>query len=144
MASDSWLKIALPAYPVLFTIFGVWLYWGDSPWPLLAPSLAFWGVVVLFYLFSHVYLPNRYPLFVIIGVTVLWVVSAITSHNLGKFVASNQYKGFGSLLSNTDFWFAYVCALVASGAGLGHFFRLEPLIVEQTEKVRGSIQPEAG
>ena len=30
MATESWLKIALPAYPVLFTIFGVWLYWGDN------------------------------------------------------------------------------------------------------------------
>jgi hypothetical protein len=60
MALESWLKIALPAYPVLFTIFGVWLYWGDNPVALLAPSIAFWGLMVLFYLFSHVYASLRY------------------------------------------------------------------------------------
>jgi hypothetical protein len=50
---ESWLKIGLPGFPVAFTIFGVWLYWGDNPLPLLAPPLAFWGLVILLYLFSH-------------------------------------------------------------------------------------------
>lgn len=134
--AESWLKIALPAYPVLFTIFGIGFYWGDNPAPLLAPSLAFWGLVVLFYLFSHLYTPKRYPLFIVIGVSVLWLVSAITAHNLGKFVASSSYKGIGSLMSNKDFWYSYTCAVATSLAGLLNFIRYEPLIVKEIESAR--------
>ncbi len=146
MTPESWFKIALPAYPVLFTIIGVWLYWGDNPAPLLAPSIAFWGVVVLFYSFSHIYVvENRYyPLYLIMGVTVLWVVSAITSHNLGRFVSSSRYTGLGSLMRNKDFWYAYLCAILSSAAGLGHFVRYEPLIVKQVEKARISSESGAG
>src|SRR2546422_1440645 len=63
MSSESWFKVSLPAFPAAFTIFGVGLYWGENPLPLLPPSIAFWGLVILFYLFTHLYVPNRaYPL----------------------------------------------------------------------------------
>jgi Na+/citrate or Na+/malate symporter len=137
MQHDSWLKISLPAFPLAFVIFGVWLYWGDNPLPLLAPSLAFWGLVVLFYLFSHFELPNRsYPMYLIIGTTALWLVASITSHNLARFVASNRYTGGRSVLWNKDFWYAYICAVVGGGVGLGHFIRLEPQIVAQVMRAR--------
>jgi hypothetical protein len=144
MAPESWLKISLPAFPVAFTIFGVWLYWHENPLPLLAPSGAFWGVVVLFYLFSHLDLPSgrSYSLFLIIAATSLWMVSAITSHNLGKFVASNRYVGVGSVFSNTDFWYAYICSASACAAGLLHFIRYEPEIVKQIKKDRERIELE--
>ncbi len=142
MAPESWLKISLPAFPVAFTVFGVWLYWGENPLPLLAPSVAFWGLVVLFYLFSHlVEEPNKnYQLFLIIAATVLWFVSAITSHNLGKFVISNRYIGLGSVFSTKDFWYAYICSGFACAAGLVHFIRYEPVIVEQIRKDRERVQ----
>jgi hypothetical protein len=143
MAPESWLKISLPAFPVAFTVFGVWLYWGENPLPLLAPPAAFWGLVVLFYLFSHLELPNRnYPLILIIAITALWLVSAITSHNLGKFVASARYNGFTSVFRNRDFWYAYICSAVACTAGLTHFIRFEPLIVGAVKKVRQRIESE--
>ena len=74
--------------------------------------MAFWGVVVLFYLFSHLDLPDRrsYSLFLIIAATSLWMVSAITSHNLGRFVISTRYSSFWAVFGNTDFWYAYICA----------------------------------
>ena len=142
MAPESWLKISLPAFPVLFTILGVWLYWHENPLPLLAPSVAFWGVVVLFYLFSHLDLPDgrSYPLFLIIAATSLWMVSAITSHNLGRFVISTRYSGLLSVFGSTDFWYAYICAAVACGTGLRHFLRYEPEIVEQIKKDRERIK----
>jgi len=142
MAPESWLKISLPAFPVAFTIFGVWLYWRENLLPLLAPSVAFWGLVVLFYLFSHLEaLPNRsYHLFLIIAATSLWMVSAITSHNLGKFVISNRYVGLGSVLRNTDFWYAYISSAVACVVGLIHFIRYEPEIVEQIKRDRGRLK----
>ena len=143
MAPESWLKISLPAFPVAFTVFGVWMYWHENPLPLLAPSVAFWGLVVLFYLFSHLDLPNRsYPLFLIIAASGLWMVSAITSHNLGRFVISNRYVGLVSVFRNTDFWYAYICSAAACAAGLVHFIRYEPEIVEQIRKDRGRIQSE--
>jgi Na+/citrate or Na+/malate symporter len=143
MQHDSWLKISLPAFPLAFVIFGVWLYWGDNPLSLLAPSLAFWGLVVLFYLFSHFELPNRsYPMILIIGTTGLWLVASITSHNLGRFVASSRYTGGWSVLLNKDFWYAYICAFVCGGVGLGHFVRLEPKIVDQIARDRKSVDLE--
>jgi hypothetical protein len=144
MAPESWLKISLPAFPTAFTIFGVWLYWHENPLPLLAPAAAFWGVVVLFYLFSHLDVRDRRSssLFLIIATASLWMVSAITSHNLGKFVTSTRYIGFGSVFSNTDFWYAYICSAVAWSAGLVHFIRYEPEIVEQTKKDRERIESE--
>lgn len=139
MGIESWLKISLPAFPVAFTIFGVWLYWGESPLPLLAPSLAFWSLVILFYLFSHFDIPNRsYPLFLTIAGTLLWTVSSITSHNLGKFLTSNRYTGFVSVVSNKDFWFAYSCSVVGCIVGLRQFFRLEPLIMNQIQSDRAA------
>ncbi len=138
MAPESWLKISLPAFPVAFTILGIWLYWGENPLPLLAPSIAFWGLVVLFYLFSHLEAqPNKnYQLILIIAATVLWFVSAITSHNLGKFVSSNRYIGLRSIFSTKDFWYAYICSAFACAVGAAHFIRYEPVIVEQIKKDR--------
>ena len=143
MNSESWLKISLPAFPVGFAVFGVWFYWGDNPLPLLAPSIAFWGVVILFYLFSHFDMANRsYPLFLMIGETALWLVSSIASHNLGKFLVSKQYTGLEAVLMNKDFWFAYVCCFAGSAVGLIHFFRLEPLIVAQVSADRTRARSE--
>src|SRR5260221_12398232 len=137
MAPESWLKISLPAFPVAFTLFGVWLYWVENPLLFLAPAAAFWGLMILFYLFSHFDLPNKaWPLFLIMGSTALWVVSSITSHNLGKFLTSKQYTGFVSVLSNKDFWFAYTCSVFACVVGLMHFFRLEPQIASQIQSDR--------
>jgi hypothetical protein len=143
MQHESWLKISLPAFPVAFTVLGVWLYWGDNPLPLLAPPIAFWGLVMLFYLFSHFDLPNKsYPLFLTVGVTLCWLTSSITSHNLGKFLTSSRYTGFWSVLKNIDFWYAYLCSAVGCGVGLTQFFRLEPLIMAQIAKDRGGVASE--
>ena len=137
MSRDSWLKVSLPALPVAFTIFGVWLYWGDNPLPTLAPAIAFWGVVVLYYLFSHFDVPGRrYPLFIIILTTVLWLVSSITAHNLGKFLSSSRNTGWLSVLSAKDFWYSYICSIAGWAAGLVHFFRLEPMIVAKLKDDR--------
>lgn len=137
MAPESWLKISLPAFPVAFSVFGIWLYWGENPLPLLAPAVAFWGVVILFYLFSHFDEPTRsLPLFLMIGQTALWLVSTITSHNLGRFLLSKRYTGVSDVLRNRDFWFAYVSCVVGAAVGLFHFFRLEPLIVTQIKADR--------
>ena len=139
MAPESWLKISLPAFPVAFSVFGLWLYWGENPLPLLAPSVAFWGVVILFYLFSHCDVPTRsYPLLLMIGETALWLVSSITSHNLAKFLLSKQYTGYLDVLRNKDFWCAYVCCAFGATVGLFHFFRLEPIIVAQIKADRAA------
>jgi hypothetical protein len=143
MPPESWLKICLPAFPAAFTIFGVWLYWGDNPIPLLAPPIVFWGLVILFYLFSHLDVPNRsYPLLLTIAITSLWLVSSVTSHNLGRFIASKEYSGFESVLSDKNFWYAYICSGVACVVGLKQFFRLEPLILDQIARDRRRIDPE--
>jgi hypothetical protein len=133
MTFESWIKVGLPAYPVAFTIFAVWLYWGDNPLPLLAPSIAFWGVVILFYIFTHCepVISRFRALFLIVGETVLWSTASITSHNLGRFLLSKQYTGYVSVLSNKDFLFAYACSLVGCAVGLFHFFKWEPVIMAQ-------------
>ena len=140
MSSESWFKVSLPAFPAAFTIFGVWLYWGDNPVALLPPPIAFWGLVILFYLFTHTYVPTgtgrRYPILLTIAVTSLWLVASITSHNLAKFVGSNQHTGFVEIITKKDFWFAYVCAALACAAGVSNFRRYEPLIVAQAERDR--------
>jgi hypothetical protein len=116
MAFESWLKIVLPAFPVAFTIFGVWFYWGENSLALLPPPLAFWGVVILFYVFTHIYVPDRrLPFVLTIFASVLWLVASITSHNLARFLVSTRYSGFISILSSKDFWYAYVNAIVGFG-----------------------------
>ena len=91
MSRESWFKIALPAFPVGFVIFGSWLYWGDNVIPLLPPALGFWGVTILYYLFTHLYIPERRLSFILtMGVAGLWLVTSITAHNLGRFVNSSQ------------------------------------------------------
>jgi hypothetical protein len=145
MSPESWLKISLPAFPVAFAIIGVGLYWQDNIVALLPPSIAFWGLVTLMYLFSQLEVPGkRYTHILIMFVTCLWLVSSITSHNLGKFIASAKYSGVASLLSDKDLWFAYGCAVVGSLFGVFHFVRLEPLIVSQTERDRASSGEKKG
>ena len=139
MSSESWLKVFMPAFPVAFTVFGVWLYFGENPLPLLPAPIAFWGLVVYCYLFSHQYRPQRrYPLVITIFSTVLWLVASLTSHNLGKFLGSTGYSGTLSLIARKDFWYAYICAAVALAAGLWHFFRYEPMIVSQIRQDRSA------
>jgi hypothetical protein len=77
-------------------------------------------------------------LILIILASLLWFASAITSHNLGKFVTSNR----GSVFSTKDFWYAYICAVVACGVGVVHFIRYEPVIVEQIKRDRARIESE--
>jgi hypothetical protein len=132
MTWESWFKIALSGLPVAYTIFGVWFYWGDNPIPLLAPSLAFWGVVIVYYLFGHIYLEtNKEPFWLAISTALLWLISNITSHNLGRFVSSTAYSGTLSVLGSKDFWYAYLCAVLSSGIGLWQFFKHEPNIMAQ-------------
>src|SRR5690242_18531361 len=99
MSADSWYKVCLPGFPAAFTVFGVWLYWGENPLPLLAPAVAFWGVVILYYLFTHLYIPNRrHPLVLTILLTGLWLVAAITAHNLGRCLTSGACPTFLSIM----------------------------------------------
>jgi hypothetical protein len=136
MLLESWFKIGLPAFPIGFTLLGAWLYWGDNPLALLPPPVAFWGVVVLFYLFSHLYVPNRrYPLVLTIFASVLWLVASITAHNLATFLASNRVPGL-SILGNKDFWYAYISAAAGCSVALWNFLRYEPLIVNKSRQDR--------
>lgn len=145
MSLESWLKIIMPAFPVGFTIFGVWAYWGENPLPLLPPPLAFSGLVVCFYLFTHLYFPNRrYPFIMTIFVTLLWLVACITSHNLGKFLGSPSYSGVLSVVTRKDFWYAYVCSVIAFASGLLNFFRYEPMIAAQIQDDRSAAGREGG
>jgi hypothetical protein len=140
MSAESWLKIALPAFPLGFTILGIGLYWRENPIALLPPPLAFWGLVILFYLFSHLYVPNRrYPLIMMILGTTLWLLASITSHNLAKFLTSSRHAGFFSVLSQTDFWYSYACAGVGAWVGIRNFLRFEPSIVSQIREDRETI-----
>lgn len=143
MSTESWLKVGLPAFPLGFTVFGAWLYWGENPLALLPPGIAFWGLGVLYYLFTHLYIPNRQiPLILTIGAAILWLVASITSHNLAKFLTSPEYSGVVSLLLNRDFGFAYVCASLGCIIGLVNFYRYEPLIVAQSQADREQINQE--
>jgi hypothetical protein len=145
MTLESWLKISLPAFPVVFALFGAGLYWHENVLPLLPPSLAFWGVVILMYLFSQWEVPGkRYTHMVTMFVTCLWLVSSITAHNLGRFIGSDGYHGVRSAVSDRDFWFAYICAITGSAIGLVHFIRLEPLIADQVRLDRANDIEENG
>src|SRR5580658_7562982 len=137
MSSESWLKISLPACPVGFAVFVVGLYWRENILALLPPSLAFWGLMILYYIFSTWEVPGkRYPLFLTILLAVLWFGSSLTAHSLGRFVASGSYSGVTSVLPKMDFWYAYLCGFVSSAVGLHQFRRFEPLIVAQAQKDR--------
>jgi hypothetical protein len=145
MSPESWLKIVTPAFPVGFTVFGVWAYFGENPVPLLPAPMAFWGLMICFYLFSHLYIPERrYPLITTIFATVLWLVASLTSRNLGKFLGSAGYTGALSVLARKDFWYAYICAAVAFAGGLWNFFRYEPMIVSQIRQDRFAADQEEG
>jgi hypothetical protein len=137
MSPESWLKVITPAFPIGFTIFGVWGYWHENPLPLLPAPIAFWGLMICFYLFSHLYIPQRrYPLITMMFATVFWMVASMTSHSLGKFLGSASYGGVVSLLGRTDFWYAYICAVVSFAAGIWNFRRYEPIILSQVQADR--------
>jgi hypothetical protein len=139
MSSESWFKVGLSALPVGFTVFGTWGYWHENPLPLLAPNLAFWGVVIEFYLFTHIYVPeSRAPFVFAVCVSLLWLVSAITAHNLARFLASKNYSGLLSVLATRDFWYAYICAAVGSSMPLFRFLKHEPKIVAKTDIERAA------
>jgi hypothetical protein len=103
--------------------------------------LAFWGVVITYYLFGHLYLPNRNtPFWLAVGTALLWLVSSITSQNLARFLASGNYQGLFSILHNRDFWYAYVFAAVGFAVALWQFSRHEPQIVAQIKRERARIR----
>ncbi len=140
MSLESWLKVCLPAFPLGFTLIGIGAYWRENPVALVPPGIAFWGLGVLYYLFTHLYVPNRrYPLILMIGAAILWLVASITAHNLGKFLASPAHEGLLSVVWNRDFLFAYICAALGCGAGLVHFFKYEPLIAAKVQEDRQSL-----
>jgi hypothetical protein len=131
---ESWFKVSLSGLPVLFTILGPGLYWGDNVLPALAPSIGFWGVVITFYLYTHVSLPGRRsPFFLAICTACLWAFSSVTSHNLGRFVSSHAYHGVVSALENKDFWYSYIMSAISSTIALWQFLRHEPGILARNE-----------
>ena len=104
---------------------------------MLPPSIAFFGVVTLFYLFSHIDIPGkRYPLFLIMFASVLWLLASITAHGLARFVNSARYSGPGSVMLSKDFWYAYISAGFSAGVGFKKFVELEPEIAEKTKQDR--------
>ena len=144
MTPESWFKVWLPALPAGFTVLGVWGYWGQNPLPLLASNMAFWGVVITFYLFTYLSRPgSRTPYFFAVATALLWGVSAVTGHNLGRFIASADYSGLKSVLSRTDFWYSYVFGVSGAGLALWQFLKHEPGIVAQVEKEKAKLRGEA-
>lgn len=136
---ESWFKVGLSALPTLFTIFGIWLYWGDNPLPLLAPNVAFWSVVLSFYLFTHIYVPEkRSPFYLAICTSGSWLISSITAHNLGHFLGSSAYTGALSVLTNKDFRYSYGSASIGFVIALLLFIRHEPFIAAQIKSERGA------
>lgn len=137
MRWESWLKIALPAFPVGFTLLGLGLYWKENILPLLPPNIAFWGVVIAFYLFTHLFVPETTATFYLTAWTAaLWLVASITSHNLAVFIASPDYGGFFRVFLELDFWFAYGFALLGVFPALRLFVINEPLIARETQRQR--------
>ena len=144
MTAESWAKVFLPALPTGFTVLGVWGYWGENPLPLLAPNMAFWGVVITFYLFTYLSRPgSRTPYFFAVATALLWGVSAVTGHNLGRFIASADYSGLKSVLSQRDFWYCYVFGVLGAGLPLWKFLEYEPRIAAQVENERAELRGEA-
>ncbi len=138
MTWESWFKVSLSGLPVAFTIFGVWLYWGQNPVALLPPNLAFWGVVITYYLFGHIYVEDdrNAPFWLSVSTALFWLISSITSHNLARYITSQNYSGVLSVFVRRDFWYAYSCALLSSGLGLWEFFKHEPRIMAQIQRDR--------
>jgi hypothetical protein len=134
---ESWFKIGLPALPTAFSLFGVWLYWGENPLPILAPSVGFWGVMIAFYLFTHIYLPQkRSPFYFAVFSACLWLVSSITSRNLSHFLLSDDYTGLLSLLKNKDLWYSYIMSGTGFAVALSQFMHHEPRIAAEAELLR--------
>jgi hypothetical protein len=133
MTWESWFKVGLSGIPVLFTILGPGLYWGDNILPALAPSIGFWGVVIAFYLYTHIYIPGkRSPFFLAVSTACLWMVSSITAHNLGRFVGSSNYHGTLSVLGDKDFWYSYFMSAFSALLALSQFLKHEPGILAQS------------
>lgn len=137
---ESWFKVGLSALPILFSIFGVWLYWRENPLPVLAPSIAFWGVSTTFYLFTQMYVPNspRAPFFLAVFTAMFWLLASITAHSLGVFIRSKSYSGVLSILGNVDFWYSYICAVLSFLLAFWQFCIHEPRIVERISQERMS------
>ena len=139
MPLESWLKIAMPAFPIGFTLVGTCLYWKENPLPLLAPPIAFWGLMICYYLFGTLYVPQRrYPLVMMMIATLLWLVASLTSHSLAEFLHSDCYRGPLSLIRRTDFWYAYICAAGSLFGGLKNFLEYEPQILAQVRLNRAA------
>ncbi len=137
---ESWFKVGLSALPVAFSILGVWVYWRENPLPVLAPSIAFWGVGTTFYLFTQIYIPeSRAPFYLAVFTALSWLLTSITAHNLAAFLRSPAYSGFWSILRNTDFWFSYAFALFSFGLALQQFCTREPRIVERISQQRSAV-----
>ena len=134
---ESWFKVGLAALPIGFSIFGVGIYWHENPLPVLAPSIAFWGVSTAFYLFTQVYMPeSRAPFYLAVFTAMFWLLASITAHKLGAFLNSKSYSGMLSILGNIDFWYSYAFALAGFSLALWQFRIHEPHIIERIEKQR--------
>jgi hypothetical protein len=123
------LDLSLPAFPLLFMIFGVGLYWHDNILPTLAPSVAFWAVAVIFYLDARVEIvgSRAFPL-LIAATSVLWLLSSITGQNLKKYIVlADQLKDYSVILKRIDLYYSYGSALLAVGLALTVFIKYEPL-----------------
>jgi hypothetical protein len=132
---ESLFKVSLTALPIGFSLLGVGLYWHENPLPVLAPSLAFWGVTTAFYLFTQAYMPtSRAPFLGAVYTAIFWLVASIAAHNLAVFLRSTSYSGFWSILKNTDFWYSYVSALMGFLLALWQFCKHEPRIVERIQQ----------
>lgn len=140
---ESWLRISLPGMPAAYTLIAIWAWWHENPLPLLAPNIAFWGVVITFYLFTHLYIPKNISLFSLTFFTsVVWIVSALASHSLAEFLASDEYSGLGSVLGTRYFWFAYIFAITGMGVALRMFIKYEPDIIAHAQSDRARIERE--
>ncbi len=137
MTWESSFKIGLPAIPLMYTVLAVWGYWGENPVALLPPQIAFWGVVITFYLFTHIYLPDsRAPFFMTLLTSLVWLISSLTSHGLARIIASNDYQGFFSLLLSKDLWFSYGFSFAGFGVAFWQFVIHEPRIVAEARRQR--------
>lgn len=98
-------------------------------------------MVLSFYLFTHVYVPERRgPFYLAVCTSGSWLVSSITAHNLGRFLASQAYTGVVSLLGNKDFRFSCGFSAVGFAIVLVQFIRHEPGIAAQMQSERSALR----
>lgn len=135
MTWESWFKVGLSALPIGFSIFGVGLYWRENPLPVLAPSIAFWGVSTTFYLFTQIYMPeSRAPFYLAVFTALFWLLASVTAHNLGVFLKSTSYSGIVSVLRNTDFWYSYIFGVFSFSLAFWQFRVHEPRIIQRIKQ----------